>query len=123
MAAASRILRTTVTLAAILVLVACGLGPSEPVEVTLAELAADHERYDGLVVATEGLVRSHDDPLHYWIEDEAPNRVELRPDDEVAPLLGEHVRVVGEFTFDEDEGRVISVEDIDRVGEAPRASS
>lgn len=103
-----------------LVLTACGLVTTGPRAVTLAELAADQDRYDGTVVSTEGVVRSFDDPLHYWLEDEDVNRVELVPHDEVAPLLGEEVRVVGEFTFSQDQGRLITVDRIDPIDATSR---
>ncbi len=106
---------------ALMVLTACGLVTTGPRAVTLAELAADQDRYDGTVVSTEGVVRSFDDPLHYWIEDEDVNRVELVPHDEVAPLLGEEVRVVGEFTFDRDQGRLITVDRIEPIDATSRA--
>lgn len=101
---------------AALVLTACGLVTTGPRAVTLAELATEQDRYDGTVVRTEGVVRSFDDPLHYWIEDEDVNRVELVPHEEVAPLLSEKVRVVGEFTFDQDQGRLITVDEIEPIG-------
>lgn len=118
---ASAPLRIVVLLLAAVVLAACGLVRDEPVEVSLAELVAAQEDHDGRMVATEGVVRSHDDPLHYWIEDDDPNRVELVPHEEVEPNLGEHVRVVGRFTFSLDGGRLIEVEEIEPLAETPRA--
>ena len=105
-----------------LLLGACGLTGTAPREVTLAVLVGDQAGYDGRMVTTEGVVRTHDDPRHYWIEDDDLNRVELIPDDEVVPLLGERVRVTGRFRFRDDEGRRIEIEQIERLSTTPHAS-
>jgi hypothetical protein len=81
-----------------------------PQEVTLAELVAEQEAWDGREVVTTGTVRTFDDPPHGWVEDEAGNRVELVPGDVFVEVVGREVVVEGRFTFREGEGRRIDVE-------------
>ncbi len=90
----------------------CGGDPG-PREAPLAVLASDGEALDGSRVVTQGVVRHFEEPLHYWIEDEGLNRVELFPHDKVASLLGERVRVEGEFAFSREEGRRLTIESIE----------
>jgi hypothetical protein len=89
-----------------------GCRGDRPVAVTLEELATQHERFDGATVSTQGTVRRFDDPLHYWIEDPFPHRVELEPHDLVESRVGQHVRVRGVFRFIEGQGRVIEVQEV-----------
>lgn len=96
-----------------LTVVSCGPFAPGPTDVALEELVAEQESYDGQVVRTVGVVRSHDEPLHYWIEDDHPNRVELVPHEAAEPFLGEHVRVLGPFSYSPDRGRWIDVEEIE----------
>lgn len=105
--------------AAALAITGCGggSGSGDVVEVPLADLVEDHEAFDGETVATTGVVRTYDEPRHYWIEDEVPNRVELVPEDAVAPHLGDQVRITGRFTFRGDEGRRITVDDLEVLTE------
>ena len=98
---------------------ACATGAAAPEPVTLAELVADEERYDGRVVLTEGIVRTHDAPRHFWIEDDDLHRVELVPQEEVADLVGQDVRVVGRFSFADDRGRVIELDELDVLTDRP----
>lgn len=93
-------------------LAGCG-GDPRTSEVTLAVLAGNAESHDGSRVATEGVVRHFDDPLHYWIEDEDLNRVELFPHETIAPYLGERVRVEGQFAFSREEGRRLTLDSVD----------
>jgi hypothetical protein len=104
----------------LLVLTACAGGGGTSA-VTLEELVAEQERFDGERVIVEGVLREYDDPRHYWIEDAVPNRVELEPHDAVEDLVGRELRVVGEFSYRDDRGRVITVEEVEVLGEAPRA--
>ncbi|MGM0638673.1 MAG: hypothetical protein ACQET4_10370, partial [Pseudomonadota bacterium] len=76
-------------------------------------LAGNAEAHDGSRVATEGVVRHFDDPLHYWIEDEDLNRVELFPHETIAPHLGERVRVEGQFAFSPEAGRRLTLDSVD----------
>lgn len=98
--------------ASLLLLVACG-GDDGEAEVTLSVLAANPASHDGATVATQGTVRHFDEPLHYWIEDEDLNRVEIFPHEEIAPHLGERVRVVGHFEYSATEGRRLTLEHVE----------
>lgn len=80
-----------------------------PVELSLAELAANPAAYNGRVVRTRGTVRGFDDPRHYWLEDDNMNRVGLIPEDRVAPHLGRQITVLGQFSYARDRGRRLRV--------------
>lgn len=112
-----------VALLALLALLVAGCsGGGGTSAVTLEQLVAEQERYDGERVIVEGVLRDYDDPRHYWIEDAVPNRVELVPHETVEELVGRELRVVGEFSYRDDRGRVITVEDVEDLGEAPQAA-
>ncbi|MDT8880542.1 hypothetical protein RSO68_13775 [Halomonas saccharevitans] len=94
-----------------------GCGDEEGVaEVPLPVLADNPAAHDDSRVATQGVVRHFDDPLHYWIEDEDLHRVEIFPHERIAPYLGEAVRVKGHFRFSPTEGRRLTLERIERLG-------
>ncbi|ADC72084.1 MULTISPECIES: hypothetical protein [unclassified Thioalkalivibrio] len=93
-------------------LAACG-GGERVSEVTLAQLAGAAGEFNGELVQTEGVVKRFDeDPerYHYWLEDEDVNRVAVEPHDEVSDRLGEHIRVVGRFSYHPEEGRLIEID-------------
>ncbi|WP_290789253.1 hypothetical protein [Halomonas sp.] len=96
----------------VLALVGCG-GDPRTSEVPLAVLAGNAEVHDGSRVITEGVVNAFEEPLHYWIEDEDLNRVELFPHEMIAPHLGQRVRVEGQFAFSREEGRRLTIEAVD----------
>lgn len=104
-------------------LLAAGCGGEEGLrEVPLPVLAGNPEAHDGARVATRGVVRHFEAPLHYWIEDEDFHRVELFPHEMAAPHLGEEVRVEGRFRFSTGEGRRLELERIAPLpGGAPGA--
>lgn len=102
------------TLLAGLLLMACD-GEAPPTEVPLAVLANNPAAHDDSRVATQGVVRHFEDPLHYWIEDEDLNRVEIFPHEHIAPHLGEAVRVEGHFRFSTREGRRLTIESVERL--------
>lgn len=104
-----------------LTLAGCAGGDDSPVDVSLATLARQEDAYKGRLVRTQGVVRTFEQPRHYWIEDDYPNRVALEPEELVAPWLGQEVRVVGRFDFDERKGRVIEIEEIAPSPSAPGA--
>lgn len=83
-------------------------------EVPLAMLAASSANHDDRQVVTRGIVRRFEDPLHYWIEDEDLNRVEIFPHERIAPYLGEAVLVEGHFRFSATEGRRLTLVDVER---------
>ena len=93
-------------------LVGCGGGPSE---LTLLQLARQQEHYDGRLVSAEGILRAHAAPRHYWIEDDAFNRVELEEAGDLLELVGTRIRVQGEFRYAPDRGRRIVVEQMVRL--------
>jgi hypothetical protein len=92
-----------------------GTTSSTPTPVTLAELVEDQHGYDGDLVTVEGTVRSYDAPVHHWIEDVAQHRVELEPQDLVAAHVGDLIRVTGRYSFRDDRGRLIEVDDLDVI--------
>ena len=105
-----------------LVLAACASADGgEPRPVTLAELVAEQDRHDGTRVVVRGTVNTFDDPRHYWIEDVEQHRVELVPEEVAEDLVGAQVEVVGRFSFRDDQGRVIEVEDLEVVDGGPSA--
>lgn len=92
----------------------CG-GEPDMAEVPLPVLASAPADHDGRRVATQGVVRHFEDPLHYWIEDEDLHRVEILPHDAISPYLGEAVRVEGIFAFSTGEGRRLTLEHVSRL--------
>ncbi|HSH47596.1 MAG TPA: hypothetical protein VK991_03290 [Halomonas sp.] len=82
--------------------------------VTLAVLTTSPADYDNSQVITSGVVRRFEEPLHYWIEDDDLNRVEIFPHEKIAPYLGEVVLVEGRFRFSTTEGRRLTLTDIKR---------
>lgn len=98
-------------LIAALVLVGCG---EKPNQVSLAVLTESAASFDNSQVITRGIVRRFEAPLHYWIEDEGLNRVEIFPQERVALFLGETVFVEGHFRFSETEGRRLTLTKITR---------
>ena len=55
------------------------------VTVPLPMLVNNPAAFDDRHIVTQGVVRHFNDPLHYWIEDEQLNRVEIFPHQEIAP--------------------------------------
>lgn len=104
---------TGLMLLAGLALVGCG-GNEKVHEVPLAMLTKSSAAYDDSQVVTRGVVRRFEDPLHYWIEDDELNRVEIFPQERIAPYLGEVVVVEGLFRFSATEGRRLTLTDIER---------
>ncbi|WP_293268454.1 hypothetical protein [Neptunomonas sp.] len=100
-------------LLATLVLVGCS-DMAKPKQVSLAMLAERAASFDNSQVITRGIVRRFEAPLHYWIEDEDLNRVEVFPQERVALFLGETVFVEGHFRFSETEGRRLTLSKIMR---------
>lgn len=90
--------------------VSCGGDGPAPTELRLAELVRFADRYNGEAVTTTGVVHMYDEPEHYWIQDEAINRVRIQPQSAISELVGERVRVVGRFEHDPGTGRLIEAE-------------
>lgn len=99
-------------------LLAPGCGDQPPNAVSLATLVAEADGFDGRLVLTTGVVREFDETEalepHFVIEDAAQNRVQLMPNAAAQPYVDAEVAVVGVFTFDEETGRRIEVDGIER---------
>lgn len=89
-----------------------GRGDGAPESVALVTLVAEQDRSGGERAIGEGVVRIYNDPVHYWIEG-ALNRVELFPQHEVSPHVGDRVRVTGRFRLRGYEGRRIDFDDLE----------
>jgi hypothetical protein len=90
----------------------CEAGPDGAVEVPLATLAAEPRNFEGRRVVVRGTVRGIEEPLHFWIEDENFNRVQLIPDEAAVPYRDVPVRAVGRFQRGDRGGRELLVEEI-----------
>lgn len=84
-------------------------------EVPMAKLVAEPERFHGHVLVIEGTVQRFDEPLHHWLEDEQQNRVGIVPDELLQDLVGQRVRVRGRFTASTEQGRRIQVHQLTPV--------
>ena len=78
-------------------------------------LVEQQDNFLGRLIRTSGVVRMHDSPRHFWLEDDALNRVGLVPADSVEAWLGDEVEVVGRFGFAADTGRRVQVLTITRT--------
>ncbi len=99
-----------VWIGALAALLLAGCGGDRVAPATLAQLAGAADAFDGELVETEGVVHRFDDPEHYWLEDDAINRVAVIPGEAVAGHLGERLRVVGRFTYHPERGRRIEID-------------
>lgn len=103
-------LRANVLLLSLVLLLAACNDQADVVDLaTLVERQAD---YNGQRIETQGTVATFEDPRHYWIEDDNFNRVAIEPDSAVAELVGDEVRVIGEFTADRAVGRILYVDEV-----------
>lgn len=84
-------------------------GSNSPTDVAVAELSAHPHAYDGKTVRARGIVRSFNQPLHYWLEDERVNRIGLSPNELISPHLDREVSIVGTFSFSRERGRRIEI--------------
>lgn len=92
------------------VLSACG--DPAPIQTSLAALTASQVEFNGRHVVVSGTLRTFDSPRHYWIENEALDRVALKGADSLAPLVGQTVEVSGTFVYDRNAGRRIEVQQL-----------
>lgn len=99
--------------ALLMVTLISGCRGQEPLEVPLTILVNNPAAFDDKHIITQGVVRHFDDPLHYWIEDEDLNRVEVFPHEQIAPHLGDAVTVEGQFHFSPKEGRRLILTRVD----------
>jgi 1,4-dihydroxy-2-naphthoate octaprenyltransferase len=113
---------TAPLLVALGLMLGSGSAPSHAgAERTLQQLVAQQADYNGRRVVTEGVLRTHTPPRHYWVEDDDYHRVELRTEQDLSPYLGDTVRVSGEFGYDRGAGRLIRLDWITRA-EGPTPS-
>lgn len=97
-------------------LAACG----GPAQVGLTELVHDAPRFDGREIVVQGVVRSFGAPdtrvePHLVIQDANDNRVRLLPDDAAEPHVGSAVEVTGEFRFNDERGRELTIDTIESL--------
>ena len=103
-------IKLLMTFAITLLLVGCGA--SVPVKTTLSALSEVQKDFDGRQVIVSGTLRTFDTPRHYWIENEALDRVALLEGTiNLAPLVSQTVTVRGMFRYDSEAGRRIEVDE------------
>lgn len=107
------------TLPAIIAVALLGACSETTKDVPLATLVAQQAEYDGQTLSTTGVVRTFDEPLHYWIEDDNLNRVAIEPNEAVSGLVGERVRVTGDYRADYVTGRVLEAAEVAVLKDEP----
>ena len=101
-------IKLLMTFAITLLLVGCGA--SVPANTTLSALSEAQKDFDGRQVIVSGTLRTFDTPRHYWIENDALDRVALLEETiNLAPLVSQTVTVRGMFRYDSEAGRRIEV--------------
>ncbi|WP_194756692.1 hypothetical protein [Aliidiomarina indica] len=101
-------MRGILLFAVMVLLTACS---PEPRNLELHVIVAEAHTLDSQVVTTRGTVRMYADPEHYWIEDDALNRVGLHGMD-VSSYVGSDVEVTGRFSVSRERGRHLEVTDV-----------
>ena len=90
-----------------------GCGASVPVKTTLSASSEVQKDFDGSRVIVSETLRTFDTPRHYWIENEALDRVALLEGTiNLAPLVSQTVTVRGMFRYDSEAGRRIEVDEL-----------
>jgi len=95
----------------------CGGRDPGATELRLADLVRFAQQYDDERVATTGVVHTHPEPEHYWIEDSDLNRVAVQPGSAVSGLVGKTVHIEGRFEYSPSEGRYIRAEHVAVIGQ------
>lgn len=116
--AAARLLATRVLTALLGVVTALLAACGAPAQVALPELVHDTESFDGRVIVVQGVVRAFGAPNtrvqpHFVIQDADDNRVQLLPGDAAEPHVGSAVEVTGTFEFDDERGRLLTIDTIE----------
>ena len=89
-----------------------GCGDAPPVETTLSALSAAQTDFNGRQVAVTGTLRTYDSPKHYWIENDRLDRIAIQGVAQLAPLVGQDVKVKGRFKYDRSAGRRIEANEV-----------
>jgi hypothetical protein len=89
-----------------------GCGDPAPIQTSLSALKASQVDFNGRYIVVSGTLRTFDAPRHYWIENEALDRVALESANKLAPLVGQTVEVSGIFIYDQNVGRRIEVKQL-----------
>ncbi|WP_114417893.1 hypothetical protein [Marinospirillum perlucidum] len=89
-----------------------GCSDPQPEEVNLGFLVTHAEGFDRQLIEVEGWVRGWQDPEHYWLEDEAFNRVGLEPEQLARDHLDQQVRIRGSFKTSSARGRSLQIEQL-----------
>ena len=103
-------------------LLGVGCDDAEPVATNLAALSAFQQDFNGRHVIVSGTLRTFDNPRHYWIENEALNRValdvaNLEGNLDLASLTGLELVVQGTFRYDPAAGRRVEVLEVQTAPE------
>ena len=105
-------MRIKLLMAFVITLLLAGCGASAPVQTTLSALSNFQKDFDSRQVIVSGTLRTFDMPRHYWIENDALDRVALEGTINLAPLVGQTVTVSGVFRYDSEAGRRIEVDEL-----------
>jgi len=89
-----------------------GCGDPAPTQTNLSALKASQLDFNGQHIVVSGTLRTFDTPRHYWIENEALDRIALEGAGELAPLVGQTIEVSGIFIYDRDKGRRIEIKQL-----------
>lgn len=109
----------SLVLSAVVALALLGACSEATKDIPLATLVAQQADYDGQTLTTSGIVRTFDEPRHYWIEDDDLNRVAIEPDEAVSNYVGERVRVTGDYRADRKTGRVLEATEVTVLDSGP----
>lgn len=102
---------TAIAFLASLALLGCSKN-EQALNVSLSTLVENPAKFNNSQVTTSGTVHYFETPMHYWIEDDKLNRVEILPYSEIRLFLGESVVVTGEFRFSTTTGRSITLGEV-----------
>jgi hypothetical protein len=105
-------MRIKLLMAFAITLLLLGCGASAPAKTTLSALSEVQKDFDGRQVMVSGTLRTFNMPRHYWIENDALDRVALEGTINLAPLVGQTVTVRGMFRYDTEAGRRIEVDEL-----------
>ena len=105
-------MRIKLLMAFAITLLLVGCDASAPVKTTLSALSEVQKDFDGRQVIVSGTLRTFDMPRHYWIENDALDRVALEGTINLAPLVNQTVTVRGLFRYDIEAGRRIEVDEL-----------